>query len=146
MAVTVKGRSVYHIVEELIVIAQGFYQVSTYKLVMKARHFSRNLVNTFDSLPSSIPECGSFVPNRSGRGNWSKSAQWVAYTCPFFNVMRNERHPTQKVMSFNQRWQNLVLRSPLFEWNRDSGFVLRNHSDSSLARNQVSQFQLQFLF
>ena len=54
MAVTVKGRSMYHIVEELIVIAQGFYQVSTYKLVMKARHFSRNLINTFDSLPCRV--------------------------------------------------------------------------------------------
>ena len=43
MAVTVKGR-------RLIVIAQGCYQVSTYTLVMTERHFSINLINTFDSL------------------------------------------------------------------------------------------------
>jgi len=54
MAATVEGRSVYHTVEELIVIAQGFYQVTTYKLVMKERHFSRNLINTFDSLPCRV--------------------------------------------------------------------------------------------
>ena len=44
MAVSFKGRSVYHTVEELIVIAQGYYQVSTYKLVMTERHF-KNLEN-----------------------------------------------------------------------------------------------------
>ena len=50
MAGTVKGRSVYHTVEELIVIVQGYYQVSTYKLVMKEKHFNSNLINIFDSL------------------------------------------------------------------------------------------------
>lgn len=75
MAVTFKGGSVYHTVEELIVIAQGCYQVSTYKLVMTERHFNSSHINTFDSLKlSSIPGRESFVPNRSGRGNWSKSA------------------------------------------------------------------------
>lgn len=43
MAVTFKGGSVYHTVEELIVIAQGCYQVSTYKLVMTERHFNSSL-------------------------------------------------------------------------------------------------------
>ena len=47
---TVKGRSVYNTVEELIVIIQGYYQVSTYKLVMTEKHFNSNLKNTFDSL------------------------------------------------------------------------------------------------
>ena len=76
MAVTFKGRSVYHTVEELIVIAQGCYQVSTYKLVMTERHFNSSLINTFDSFKlSSVPGRGSFAPNGSGRGNWSKSAQ-----------------------------------------------------------------------
>jgi len=50
MAVTFKGRSVYHTVEELIVSTQGCYQVSTYKLVMTERHFNSSLINTFDSL------------------------------------------------------------------------------------------------
>ena len=50
MAETVKGRSVYHTVEELIVIVQGYYQVSTYKLVMTEKHFNSNLINIFDSL------------------------------------------------------------------------------------------------
>ena len=50
MAMTVEGRSAYHTVEELIVIAQGCYQVSTYKLVMTERHFNSSLISTFDSL------------------------------------------------------------------------------------------------
>ena len=76
MAVTFKGRSVYHTVEELIVIAQGCYQVSTYKLVMTERHFNSSLINTFDSFKlSSIRGRESFAPDWSGRGNWSKSAQ-----------------------------------------------------------------------
>ena len=50
MAQTVKGRSVCNSVEELIAIVKGYYQVSTYKLVMTERHFNSNLINTVDSL------------------------------------------------------------------------------------------------
>ena len=47
---TVRGRSMYHTVEELIVIVQGRYQVSTYKLMMTEKHYSSNLKSIFDSL------------------------------------------------------------------------------------------------
>ena len=50
MAQTVKGRSVYHTVEELSVNVQGYYQASTYKLVKTERHFNSNLINAVDSL------------------------------------------------------------------------------------------------
>ena len=40
----------YHTVEELIVIVQGHYQVSTYKLMMTEKHYSSNLKSIFDSL------------------------------------------------------------------------------------------------
>ena len=41
IAMTVESRSAYHTVQELIVIVQGCYQVSTYNLVMTERHFNR---------------------------------------------------------------------------------------------------------
>ena len=47
---TLKGRSIYHTVEELTVSVQGHYQVSTYKLTMTEKHYNSNLKSIFDSL------------------------------------------------------------------------------------------------
>ena len=47
---SVKGRSIYHTVEELAVSIQGHYQVSTYKLTMTEKHYNSNLKSIFDSL------------------------------------------------------------------------------------------------
>ena len=50
MSETIKGRGMYHTVEELTVIVQGHYQVSTYKLMMTEKHYNSNLKSIFDSL------------------------------------------------------------------------------------------------
>ncbi|XP_044174000.1 lisH domain-containing protein C1711.05-like isoform X2 [Acropora millepora] len=47
---SVKGRSIYHTLEELTVSVQGHYQVSTYKLTMTEKHYNSNLKSIFDSL------------------------------------------------------------------------------------------------
>ena len=98
---SVKGRSMYHTLEELIVIVQGHYQVSTYKLMMTEKHYSSNLKSIFDSLTYRVfrnvePSPPTARVEEIGANLHSE------YYKPFFYLRQNVKYLTSKLMSLNQ--------------------------------------------
>ena len=107
MSETVKGRSMYHTVEELIVIAQGHYQVSTYKLMMTEKHYNSNLKSIFDSLTYRVFRNVEPSPPKARveeiRANLRSEYYRLVFFCCFFffDLRQNVKYPTSKLMSVN---------------------------------------------
>ena len=106
MSETVKGRSMYHTVEELIVIAQGHYQVSTYKLMMTEKHYNSNLKSIFDSLTYRVfrnvePSPPKAMVEEIRANLRSEYYRLVFFVVFFFDLRQNVKYPTSKLMSVN---------------------------------------------
>ena len=100
---TVKGRSVYNTVEELIVIIQGYYRVSTYKLVMTEKHFNSNLKNTFDGLTYRVFwNVEASPPTARVEEIWADLHSEYYRPVLFFYLRQNVKYPSSKLMSVNQ--------------------------------------------
>ena len=100
---SVKGRSIYHTVEELAVSIQGHYQVSTYKLTMTEKHYNSNLKSIFDSLIYRVFRNVEPSPPKA-RVDEIRANLRSEYYRPvfFFYLSQNVKYPTSKLMSVNQ--------------------------------------------